>query len=116
MCKGNRRGRFLPALAAAVLAGCTGDAGSTTLVSTTNEPAGTNCAAGGVKVQVGVDTNRNGGLDSGEVNASETHYVCNGSSGNSLVKTSPEPAGANCPSGGTKIESGVDANANGVLD
>jgi hypothetical protein len=34
----------------------------------------------------------------------------------SLVKTTAEPAGLNCSVGGTKIEVGVDANANGVLD
>jgi OmcA/MtrC family decaheme c-type cytochrome len=116
MRKGNGRGRFLSALAAGLLAGCTGESGSTTLVKTTNEPAGMNCAAGGVKIEEGVDTNRNGVLDSGEVDGSATRYVCNGSSGTALVKTSPEPAGANCASGGTRIDSGIDANGNGVLD
>jgi OmcA/MtrC family decaheme c-type cytochrome len=41
----------------------------------------------------------------------------NGAPGaNALVNTSPEPAGANCPNGGTKIEVGLDTNGNGVLD
>ena len=41
----------------------------------------------------------------------------NGTPGaNALVSTSPEPAGANCPYGGTKIEVGLDTNGNGVLD
>lgn len=41
----------------------------------------------------------------------------NGSNGqNSLVKTSAESAGANCPAGGVKLEYGLDANANGTLD
>jgi hypothetical protein len=34
----------------------------------------------------------------------------------SLVKTSTEPAGANCTVGGTKIEAGVDNNSNSTLD
>jgi hypothetical protein len=34
----------------------------------------------------------------------------------SLVLTSVEPIGANCPSGGVKMEYGLDANSNGVLD
>jgi hypothetical protein len=34
----------------------------------------------------------------------------------SLVKTSTEPAGANCSAGGTKIEAGVDNNNNNTLD
>ena len=33
-----------------------------------------------------------------------------------LIKTTTEPAGANCATGGTKIETGLDANNNGVLD
>ena len=33
-----------------------------------------------------------------------------------LVATVPEPAGANCPEGGTKLSVGTDADANGTLD
>jgi uncharacterized protein (TIGR02145 family) len=41
----------------------------------------------------------------------------NGAEGkNALVKTTAEAAGANCASGGTKVEAGLDANNNGVLD
>ena len=41
----------------------------------------------------------------------------NGSNGkNTLVKTTSEAAGANCTSGGVKIEYGLDANNNGILD
>jgi hypothetical protein len=40
-----------------------------------------------------------------------------GSNGkNSLVKTNNEPAGATCTTGGVKIEYGIDANSNGILD
>ena len=35
---------------------------------------------------------------------------------NALIKTTTESAGTNCSSGGTKIETGLDANNNGVLD
>ena len=35
---------------------------------------------------------------------------------NALVKTTLEPAGANCLTGGVKVESGLDANNNGILD
>ena len=35
---------------------------------------------------------------------------------NTIVKTTTEPAGANCVNGGTKFEVGLDANNNGVLD
>lgn len=41
----------------------------------------------------------------------------NGTNGlNALIKTTTEPAGANCTNGGTKIETGLDANSNGVLE
>ncbi len=41
----------------------------------------------------------------------------NGSNGqNSLVKTSVEAIGVNCSNGGMKIEYGLDANTNGILD
>jgi hypothetical protein len=35
---------------------------------------------------------------------------------NALVKTTLEAAGANCINGGVKVESGLDANTNGILD
>jgi len=35
---------------------------------------------------------------------------------NALVKTTVEPAGINCATGGTKVETGIDANNNGILD
>ncbi len=41
----------------------------------------------------------------------------NGTNGqNTLVKTTTETAGANCTTGGVKIEYGLDANSNGILD
>ena len=41
----------------------------------------------------------------------------NGTNGlTALVKTTVEPAGPNCVAGGTKVENGLDANNNGILD
>jgi hypothetical protein len=41
----------------------------------------------------------------------------NGTNGlSALIKTTTEPAGSNCTNGGTKIETGLDANTNGILD
>jgi hypothetical protein len=41
----------------------------------------------------------------------------NGTNGqNSLVKTTTESSGVNCTTGGVKIEYGLDANGNGILD
>lgn len=96
-------------------AGPSGDPGSNTLVATGDEPPGANCANGGIKVEVGVDRDDDGVLDANEVTG--TSYACNGDGGaSSLVATSTEAAGANCPFGGTRVEYGLDANDNGVLD
>jgi hypothetical protein len=120
------------------VAGTNGTDGKNTLAKTTTEAAGANCTTGGVKIEYGLDANNNGTLDVSEINASLTKYVCNGAVGatgatgaqgvlgangtngtnglNALIKTTTEPAGANCTNGGTKIETGLDANANSVLD
>ena len=58
--------------------GAQGPNGKNTLVKTTLETTSTNCVNGGTKIQVGLDINSNGILDSIEVNPSLTQYVCNG--------------------------------------
>jgi hypothetical protein len=58
--------------------GTNGTNGKNTLVNTTVEPAGLNCATGGTKVEVGLDNNSNGILDNSEINANLTKYICNG--------------------------------------
>ena len=52
--------------------------GNASLINTTTEPAGTNCVNGGTKIEVGLDSNSNGVLDSSEINTSQTKFVCNG--------------------------------------
>ena len=99
----------------------TGPSGTSSLIATSVVAAGVNCPNGGVQVQIGTDTNNNGVLDPSEVVS--TQYVCNGSNGTigsngttGLVKSTTEPAGANCANGGIKVETGTDTNNNGVLD
>ena len=113
--------------------GGSGSAGTTSLVRVDAEPAGAHCAAGGAKISAGIDTSGNGVLDAGEVGS--TSYVCAGSDGTngvngsngangsngsnglaSLTAIVSEPIGANCSYGGKKVTSGLDANANNVLD
>ncbi|WP_039926029.1 hypothetical protein [Alcanivorax sp. DG881] len=53
--------------------------GSISLVNVEDEPAGTNCSAGGKAIQTGIDSNQNNTLDPTEVMA--TSYVCNGLDG-----------------------------------
>jgi OmcA/MtrC family decaheme c-type cytochrome len=112
-------------IAVLALGGCTGDegpgggpgpAGATALAKTSAEPPGANCPAGGTRIEVGVDSNGNGALDPSEVIAANTSYVCSGTGMNALVRTAEEGAGANCPFGGTRIETGLDADNDGTLD
>ena len=111
-------------LAVILLNGC-GGGGSTSAENgaapaasarTTPLQAGdTDCPNGGALVESGIDENKNGLLDSEEVDSREK--VCNGiNSHNSLVTMSDETAGGNCPYGGIRIDSGLDQNDNSTLD
>src|SRR5262245_54595750 len=105
----------------AILAACSGDTGSpgtdgaNGLVNAVPEPAGANFPYGGTKLVFGIDANDNGVLDTDEVRPAGTSYVCNGRGTSSLVRTSPEPNGVNCPFGGTRIETGLDVNNDNAL-
>ena len=105
--------------------GAPGSDGLTSIINTTQlEPGDENCPEGGYKIEVGLDSNRDGELDPSNIES--TWYVCNGPEGTdggdgadgkeALVNTTPEEPGENCVHGGYKVESGVDANGNGVLD
>ena len=61
--------------------GTNGLDGKNTVVKTTTEVAGDNCVTGGVKLEYGIDANNSGVLDAGEINATLTKYVCNGTAG-----------------------------------
>ncbi len=99
--------------------GANGSNGLNSLMSIVLEPAGTNCPNAGLKLTTGLDANGNNVLDAAEV--STTSYMCNSANGgtngfNSITASIREPAGANCPNGGIRIGSGLDANRNNILD
>lgn len=110
--------------------GPTGADGANSLLSITAEPVGANCATGGSRIQTGLDRDADGVLEAGEV--TQSAYVCHGAQGagggtgptgpggpdgrNSLLATSTEPPGANCTHGGTRVQSGLDADRSGALD
>lgn len=108
--------------AAASIAACGDDItevteiAGTTLVASVDEPAGENCADGGTAIVAGLDDNQNGVLDDAEIDS--TTYVCataaTGAMGTTVL-TADEPAGDNCPNGGTSITTGVDADGDGAL-
>jgi len=107
--------RFLTLVPFLVAAGCAGEDGAdgvSSLTDVADEPAGANCAVGGVRIDSGVDADGDGTLDAGEI--AVTRYVCRISS--SLTNVAPEAAGTNCAAGGVKIETGPDTNGNGTLD
>jgi hypothetical protein len=97
---------------------CSGGSAVNSLVETRDEAAGSNCPSGGKRFTAGLDANNNGVLDASEINSSG--YICNGEQGGAgaraLTAVVQESAGANCASGGVKINSGSDANGNGTLD
>ena len=110
--------------------GADGSSSTSTLIRTLSS---TSCITGGSTFEIGSDLNSDGVLNASEVGI--TVDVCNGSQGpegpqgpagaagangtdalNALVSSSPEASGNNCANGGTRIDVGVDDNADGVLD
>lgn len=88
------------------------------LIRTSAELPGARCPNGGTRAQAGHDANGNGVLDTGE--ETSTVYICAdaGSAPGTatLVRTAAEAAGANCALGGTRVEAGMDDDADGALD
>jgi len=60
--------------------GESGPEGSNALIKTIDEPAGENCENGGLKIEVGIDSNINGVLDNDEIDLNQTQFICNMSS------------------------------------
>lgn len=98
--------------------------GLSTLVRMRAEPPGSHCAQGGSQVLAGKDLNRNDVLEDAEVTSSA--YVCGGAPGatgaagssgrDSLLAFAADAPGGTCAYGGQRVQSGLDLNANGVLD
>jgi hypothetical protein len=89
-------------------AGVNGTNGLNALIKTTTESAGVNCTNGGTKIETGLDANGNGVLDVGEVNVSQTKYVCNGtntttSSTQGVMVGISSSTTWTCPTGVTQI-------------
>ena len=95
--------------------------GLSSLVSLNDEAAGENCANGGTRIDQGVDANRDGTLGADEIDS--TDYVCNGDVGQNgsdatsyITTLTDEAAGDNCEYGGFLVETGPDADRDGVVD
>ena len=104
--------------------GSAGENGLNALVKTTPLTPGEICAAGGQRLETGLDTNGNDALDVDEVTS--TSNLCHGERGpagvqgesgfTTLTQLISEPAGAACTAGGQLMRSGVDVNRNGILE
>ncbi len=100
-------------------AGAPGTNGLASLVVLMPQAVGSEyCSNGGQGIYTGLDLNGDKLLQSNEVLASS--FVCNGANGaqglTALVASSAEPAGSNCPQGGTRIDTGLDLDGNAKLD
>jgi alpha-tubulin suppressor-like RCC1 family protein len=97
---------------------CNGAAGAVGIVRVENEPAGPNCVGGGKRIDSWLDANQNGVVDEGEVLSSS--YICDGQDTTtelkSLARLVEEGPGANCQSGGQRLDLGIDRNRNDILD
>lgn len=103
----------LVVMLAGLMMGC--NPGTRSSTSASPEAAGANCPTGGVVLRTGVDADADGVVS--EAEAATTTYVCNGAASTpSLSSVTAENAGANCPAGGYRLETGLDANHNGTLD
>jgi pimeloyl-ACP methyl ester carboxylesterase len=102
------------------------------LVSTSAEQPGNNCAAGGVRIDTGLDVNGDQILAANEIQS--TDFVCSGVNGtdgdngqngidgtdgsnlnNLLIETIEEPYGENCLHGGDSHRIGLDENLDQIL-
>ncbi|HEY0476452.1 MAG TPA: hypothetical protein VGD37_02960 [Kofleriaceae bacterium] len=72
------------------------------------------CAHGGSVVTSGLDDNRNGQLDDGEIRTRTV--LCRDLPPSVVVRLVAEPPGLHCAQGGTAVLSGADDNGNGQLD
>lgn len=67
--------------------GTSGIDGKNTLVKTSDEPAGSNCENGGIKIEIGLDINDDGVLEDNEVDDNLTQNICNGTSSTTAPDT-----------------------------
>ncbi|MFI3245185.1 MAG: Calx-beta domain-containing protein [Ferrimonas sp.] len=105
------------------LSGCNGTDSSdnqdiNTLVSSQVQAADGLCRNGGQWLQMGLDSNNNGVLDSYEI--SDQQLICNGQDGlvgaSALFTVTEAELPEQCANGGQQLSSGLDLNRNGLLD
>jgi hypothetical protein len=86
------------------------------LVSIPSGIGGSACPFGGTRIESGPDTNRDGDLDDGEVDAFQSVCSVQVASSLFLVETTVENPGPNCAQGGSRMRFGFDDSGNGTLE
>jgi hypothetical protein len=82
-----------------------GEAGTASLVEQLPVPPSSTCRFGGTEVKRGVDLDGDGALGDREI--SSDSFVCNGERAadpDPQIQIKAEPAGANCPAGGKRVD------------
>jgi hypothetical protein len=92
---------------------CHGTVHETNLLSISDEPQGSDCSYGGVRISSGMDKDFNGVLDESEVTT--TKFICNANGAAGLLSMTAIPAGDLCVNGGFQINTGFDTDMNGEL-
>ena len=95
--------------------GATGTTGLTSMLVLSEESDVPSCPNGGDRMRTGIDANRDGMLVDEETE--QNLVFCHGAPGASFrVQVSEVSAGnITCPTGGTKVEAGLDENDDGIL-
>jgi formylglycine-generating enzyme required for sulfatase activity len=97
--------------------GNAGRDGANALTMVNEEPKGDHCAHGGVRIDAGLDSNRDAELSESEITS--TQYICAAESGidgvNALTMVNEEPEGEHCVHGGVRIDAGLDSNRDAEL-
>ena len=97
--------------------------GYSSLILTTNEPAGNNCANDGIKIETGIDFNRDGHLNASEIDT--VQYICGyhsnsnnsySSNPNNMLTTVEDLSpSAECNDGERIVSHGLDNGENGGI-
>lgn len=81
----SRINQFLLLFTILTIASCDdGIDGFTSLVNIENELSGENCSNGGYRLETGIDSNKNGILESTEIQ--QTEFICNGMNGTTIYQ------------------------------
>ncbi|MEO1254244.1 MAG: hypothetical protein AAFY41_05065, partial [Bacteroidota bacterium] len=99
---------------------CNGTDGLNSLIACTVEPEGDNCPNGGILIEIGIDSDQDGTLNTDE-KIGQPKYICNGLDGadgldgrSPIINVDTDVPG--CENGGIALTFGYDDDADGTID